>query len=144
MKRYSERAALTTLSEINVTPLIDLAFTLLIIFMILTPLIDKSMDLVAPTSMTATTEIDPAKVRTVSIDRFEVLKLDNDIIDFAGLESALRQMNEQGQAQAVVVRAHFELPVQRVVDIMDTLQRAGITRVSVVTREPQREGKAAP
>ncbi len=137
MRRYSERAALTTLSEINVTPLIDLAFTLLIIFMLLTPLMDKSMDLVAPTSNVATTEIDPAKVRTVSIDRFEVLKLDNDPVDFAGLEAALRQLREQGQAQAVVLRAHHELPVQRIVDIMDTLQRAGITRVSVVTREPQ-------
>ncbi len=137
MRRYSERAALTTLSEINVTPLIDLAFTLLIIFMLLTPLMDKSMDLVAPTSNVATTEIDPAKVRTVSIDRFEVLKLDNDPVDFAELEAALRQLREQGQAQAVVLRAHHELPVQRIVDIMDTLQRAGITRVSVVTREPQ-------
>lgn len=137
MRRYSERTALTTLSEINVTPLIDLAFTLLIIFMILTPLIDKSMDLVAPTSDTATTEIDPAKVRTVSIDRFEVLKLDNDTISFSELETTLRDLREQGQAQAVVLRAHQELPVQRVVDIMDTLQRAGITRVGVVTREPE-------
>ncbi len=136
MRRYSERAGLSTLSEINVTPLIDLAFTLLIIFMILTPLIDKSMDLVAPTSAAATTEVDPATVRVVSIDRFEVLKLDEREIAFSDLEQELRELKAQQQASAVVVRAHHELAVQKLVQIMDSLQRAGITRVGVVTREP--------
>ncbi len=137
MRRYSERAGLATLSEINVTPLIDLAFTLLIIFMILTPLIDKSMDLVAPTSDAATTEVDPATVRVVSIDRFEVLKLDDQEIGFDQLEGELRSLKDNDQASAVVVRAHNELPVQKLVQIMDTLQQAGITRVGVVTREPE-------
>lgn len=136
MRRYSQRGGLSTLSEINVTPLIDLAFTLLIIFMLLTPLIDKSMDLVAPTSDEATTEVDPSAVRMVSVDRFEALKLDNEPVDYDQLESRLRSLRIAGEAQAVVVRAHRDLPVQRVVDIMNSLQRAGITRVGVITREP--------
>ena len=136
MRRYSERAGLSTLSEINVTPLIDLAFTLLIIFMLVTPLIDRSLELLAPTSDTASTEIDPARVRTVSIDRFEVLKLDDEEIGYQQLERRLRELRQSERAAAVVVRAHRELPIQRVVEIMDTLQRAGITSVGVVTREP--------
>ena len=50
MRRYSQRNSLTTLSEINVTPLLDLAFVLLIIFMITTPLLESSMNLVIPSS----------------------------------------------------------------------------------------------
>ena len=50
MRRYSQRQNLSTLSEINITPLLDLAFVLLIIFMITTPLLESSMNLVIPSS----------------------------------------------------------------------------------------------
>ena len=46
MRRYSQRNSLTTLSEINVTPLLDLAFVLLIIFMITTPLLEDRKSVV--------------------------------------------------------------------------------------------------
>jgi biopolymer transport protein ExbD len=55
MRRFSDRNALHTLSELNVTPLLDLAFVLLIIFMITTPLMENSMDLIVPNSSTAKT-----------------------------------------------------------------------------------------
>ena len=48
MRRFSERHQLHTLSELNVTPLLDLAFVLLIIFMITTPLMENSTDVVSP------------------------------------------------------------------------------------------------
>jgi biopolymer transport protein ExbD len=75
MRRYSDKQPLSTLSEINVTPLLDLAFVLLIIFMITTPLLENSMDLVVPSSQAASKEVDPSKVTIGSIDRDEVLKL---------------------------------------------------------------------
>ena len=46
MRRYSNRTSLSTLSEINITPLLDLAFVLLIIFMITTPLLENSKTLI--------------------------------------------------------------------------------------------------
>ena len=48
MRRYSQRTTLSTLSEINVTPLLDLAFVLLIIFIITTPLLENSVNLSIP------------------------------------------------------------------------------------------------
>jgi len=48
MRRFSQRSALVTLSEINITPLLDLAFVLLIIFVITTPLLEKGLDLQLP------------------------------------------------------------------------------------------------
>src|ERR1700709_691830 len=48
MRRFSQRNSLVTLSEINITPLLDLAFVLLIIFVITTPLLDQSINLKLP------------------------------------------------------------------------------------------------
>jgi biopolymer transport protein ExbD len=64
MKRYSERSGLQTLSELNVTPLLDLAFVLLIIFMITTPLMENKVDLVVPTSEASKNAVHPDAVQT--------------------------------------------------------------------------------
>ena len=61
MRRYSQRTGLTTLSEINITPLLDLAFVLLIIFMITTPLLENSVNLVIPSSGAANAPVNPAE-----------------------------------------------------------------------------------
>lgn len=141
MRRFSDRNAMHTLSELNVTPLLDLAFVLLIIFMITTPLLENSMDLVVPTSATAKTEINPALVQTVSIDRNDVLKLNEQVLTAEDLEGRLQQLRRETPGLAVVVRPHKELPVQNFVRVMDLLHKAGITKVGVMTR-PEDQGGA--
>ena len=142
MRRFSDRNAMHTLSELNVTPLLDLAFVLLIIFMITTPLLENSMDLVVPTSATAKAEINPAQVQTVSVDRNDVLKLNEQVMTADDLESRLRELRRETPGLAVVVRPHKELPVQNFVRVMDLLHKAGITKVGVMTR-PEDQGSAA-
>jgi len=134
MRRYSDKQALTTLSEINVTPLLDLAFVLLIIFMITTPLLERSMDLIVPTSQAAEGAVDPAKVLTVSVDRDDVIQLDQEPVTLATLEEQLSARRVRDARTAVVVRAHRDLPVQRFINVMDVIARAGITKVGVMTR----------
>src|ERR1700691_2259216 len=51
MRRFSQRNSLVTLSDINITPLLDLAFVLLIIFVITTPLLEKGLDLQLPSGV---------------------------------------------------------------------------------------------
>ncbi|RYD43085.1 MAG: hypothetical protein EOP83_32105, partial [Verrucomicrobiaceae bacterium] len=67
MRRFSDRPSLQTLSELNITPLLDLAFVLLIIFMITTPLMEKSVDLVLPSSEAAPNAVDPSAVQNIVI-----------------------------------------------------------------------------
>lgn len=134
MRRYSDKQALSTLSEINVTPLLDLAFVLLIIFMITTPLLERSMDLIVPTSQAAEGAVDPAKVLTVSVDRDDVIQLDKEPVTLAALEEQLSALRARDAQTAVVVRAHRDLPVQRFINVMDVIARAGITKVGVMTR----------
>ena len=77
MRRFSQRSALVTLSEINITPLLDLAFVLLIIFIITTPLLEKGLELKLPKvggqSMRPPNKND---IKTVEISAQGVLMLD--------------------------------------------------------------------
>jgi biopolymer transport protein ExbD len=137
MRRYSSRQSLQTLSEINVTPLLDLAFVLLIIFMITTPLIENSIDLVVPSSSTAKTSVNPADVFTISMDKNDVMKLNNEVVTAADLETRLASLHAENPLTAVVVRPDRDLAVQKFVSVMDILQRTGITKVGVMTHPEQ-------
>lgn len=133
MRRFSDRHGLTTLSELNVTPLLDLAFVLLIIFMITTPLMDNSVELVVPSSEAARNAVDPSAVQTVSINRDELVQLNGKPTTVAQLEADLTALKQSQPQVAVMIRAHKELPVQRLIDLMDAVQRAKISTIGVVT-----------
>src|SRR5881396_3931422 len=92
MKRYSQRHSLSTLSEINITPLLDLAFVLLIIFMITTPLLENSMSLVIPSSGATNPPINSSQVQTVSIDGSETIRFNNQVVDLEALTAQLIQL----------------------------------------------------
>ena len=135
MRRYSNRNSLSTLSEINITPLLDLAFVLLIIFMITTPLLENSKTLIIPSSATTNAPINPAAVQTLSMDRNEVIRLNEQVIDLATLEGRLAALKAADPNVAVVIRPDRNLPVQKLVSLMDALQRADITKVGIATQE---------
>ena len=134
MKRYSNRSNFSTLSEINVTPLLDLAFVLLIIFMITTPLLENSMNLVLPSSSAANAPISKAQVQTISIDRDETIRINNEIVDSDSLAVRLLELKRANPDVAIVIRPDRELPVQKLVTLMDLLQRAQITKVGIATK----------
>ena len=137
MRRYSSRTSLSTLSEINITPLLDLAFVLLIIFMITTPLMENSKALVIPSSNTTNAATNPSTVQILSIDRSEVVRLNEELIEPAALESRLAALKTADPNVAVVIRPDRTLPVQKLVSLMDALQRAAITKVGIATQEEQ-------
>jgi len=134
MRRYSQRNNLTTLSEINVTPLLDLAFVLLIIFMITTPLLENSMNLVIPSSGAPNPPMNSSQVQTISIDRSDVIQFNNQIVDPETLTRQLLALKETNPDVAIVIRPDRELPVQKLVSLMDALQRAQITKVGIATK----------
>ncbi len=134
MRNRHQRQSLGTLSELNVTPLLDLAFVLLIIFMITAPFLAESADLTIPSSKASREAVDPAKVFTISIDRHRAIELDGTPIGLADLPSGIRQLKERHPGMGVIIKAHNELPVQDLVGVMDTLRDAGVAKVGVVTK----------
>lgn len=134
MRRYSQRQSLSTLSEINITPLLDLAFVLLIIFIITTPLLENSLTLSIPSSTAANASVDPSKVQTISIDRLEAITFNNEPVDSETLAARLGAAKLANPDVAVVIRPDRELPVQKLIGLMDAVQRAQITRVGIATK----------
>jgi biopolymer transport protein ExbD len=125
---------LISLSEINITPLLDLAFVLLIIFMITTPLLESSMNLVIPSSGEKNPQINASQVQTISIGRNEAIKLNNQVVDLETLRAQLTELKRSNPDLAVVIRPDRDLPVQKLVALMDALQSAQITRVGIATK----------
>ena len=134
MRRFSKREGLHTLSEINVTPMLDLCFVLLVIFMITTPLLENNSDLALPTGAGSDKPVDPEKVRTVAVDRNEGVQLDGAPVTLPQLRARLEALHEQqGNDLAVVIRAHKQLTVQNLVGVMDAVRAAHVAKVGIIT-----------
>src|SRR2546423_222754 len=136
MRRYSQRQSLSTLSEINVTPLLDLAFVLLMLFMITTPLLENSMNLVIPSSGAKNPPINRSQVQTVSIDRTDTIRFNNQAVDLATLITRLTELRAANPDVAIVIRPDRELPVQKLIGLRDAVQGAGITKVGTAKKAP--------
>jgi biopolymer transport protein ExbD len=139
MRRFSDRQTLHTLTEINITPLLDLAFVLLIIFIITTPLMEKSVNLEVPTSGEANQSVDASTVQTIGIDRDNAITFNDETVDLSTLESRLIALHAENPEAPVIVRPDKSLTVQQLVSVMDVLQRAKISKVGVATRSEQSE-----
>jgi biopolymer transport protein ExbD len=138
MRRYSQRQNLSTLSEINITPLLDLAFVLLIIFMITTPLLESSMNLVIPSSGATNPPIKSSQVQIVSIDRNETIRFNNQVIHLKALTARLMELKQINPDIAVIIRPDRDLPVQQLIALIDALKQAQIMKVGIATRaEPK-------
>ncbi|MBV8377357.1 MAG: biopolymer transporter ExbD, partial [Verrucomicrobia bacterium] len=109
----------------------------LIIFIITTPLMENSVNLVVPTSGEATQSVNPSQVQTISIDKDDIMRLNGEVVEAATLEARLLALQAEKPEASVVVRPHKELPIQRFIEVMDILQRARISKVGILTRPDQ-------
>jgi biopolymer transport protein ExbD len=133
MRRFSQRNPLVTLSDINITPLLDLAFVLLIIFVITTPLLEQSIDLRLPRGGQTEKRIDPRNIRTVEVSNTGVYALDKQRISLPQMISRLAQDFRANPNLIVYIRADKDAPYGNVATLIDGCQKNGITRYSLRT-----------
>jgi biopolymer transport protein ExbD len=133
MRRFSDRQSLHALNELNVTPMLDLAFVLLIIFMITTPLMENSVDLKLPSSDAAKDAVDPQMVQTITINNAAQIALNGEPLELAELARQLVALKEAKPEIAVVIRSDRELAVQKLIDVVDAVKHARISKIGVVT-----------
>ncbi|MEM6883719.1 MAG: biopolymer transporter ExbD [Verrucomicrobiota bacterium] len=124
MKRYSQRHGGTLLSELNVTPLIDLAFTLLIIFMITAPLMEHSLEIELPKSDQQTSST-PDTIREIAVDANGTIFFEKQAINLKELELALADLMRRDPNGAVSLRADANLRYQQLVLVLDTIKESG-------------------
>ena len=138
MRRFSQRSSLVTLSEINITPLLDLAFVLLIIFVITTPLLEQSINLKLPQGGRPDAKIDKRDIRTIEVDCKGSLRLDKQPVRLAQLEAELSKDHQMNPNLVVHIRADENGKYKEVATVLDTCQRVGITKYSLRTDPPKR------
>lgn len=138
MRRFSQRSALVTLSEINITPLLDLAFVLLIIFVITTPLLDKGINLKLPSGGAESQPPDKKDVRTVEIDARGNFYFDKHPMALNQLETELVRDYAANPNLIVYIRAAEDGRNKETYAIIDRCLKHGITRFSLRTDPTKR------
>jgi biopolymer transport protein ExbD len=125
MKRFSQRNSLVTLNEINITPLLDLAFVLLIIFVITRPMLEQQLPLQLPQNMgqADNQNIDPRDVRRVEITPRGEYWLRGQRLSMAQLEGELIRSHRQDPKLIVYVAADKRTPWDYVIAVFDACMR---------------------
>ena len=138
MRRFSQRNALVTLSEINITPLLDLAFVLLIIFVITTPLLEQSMNLTLPKGGKTDKKIEQRDIRTVEISPKGAFALNRQQMTLNQIEANLVRDFQANPNLVVYIRADEKCLTRDLYAVIDRCQRNGITNYSLRT-EPEKK-----
>jgi biopolymer transport protein ExbD len=133
MRRFSQRSYLVTLSEINITPLLDLAFVLLIIFVITTPLLDKGMNLSLPRGGSTDVRYDPRNRKTVEIDARGNFMLNGRRMLPDQIEQELKRVFQTNPNLVVNIRADKDGRIEPFAEIINRCIRNGITKISFRT-----------
>ena len=128
----SKRGRRAAMSEINVTPLVDVMLVLLIIFMVTVTLPAVGVPVELPESRAAPVEEKPDQI-TVSIDAAGTIYIEDAPVPAGGLPAALEALNRGGEQPLVVLRGDRSLDYGRVMQVMGELGRAGFTSISLVT-----------
>ncbi|MSR43382.1 MAG: biopolymer transporter ExbD [Pedosphaera sp.] len=133
MRRFSQRNSLVTLNDINITPLLDLAFVLLIIFIITTPLLEQGIDLKLPAGGKTDRPLEKRDIRTVEINPKGVYLLDRQPRSIDQVEAELVQSFRANPNTVVYIRADENGMNKYLYAVIERCQRHGITRFSLRT-----------
>ena len=134
MRRFSQRNSLVTLSDINITPLLDLAFVLLIIFIITTPLLEQGLNLKLPTGdVVDNKKIDPKDVRTIEVSTAGQYFMNGRWFTLQQVTKQLYDEHRRNPRLLIYVRADENGPYKNVAAILNVLEVNGIDQVSLRT-----------
>ena len=129
----------TSLSEINVTPFVDVMLVLLVIFMVTAPMIQSGISVNLPQAETDSTPAEEGLTLTIKADRY--IYIENSIINEFLLEQKLKEYFFGKEKKLVFIRADQSLPYGYVIRIMDITKKAGVEVIGLITRDLEPEEK---
>ena len=138
MARKKMRSQLDAIDQINITPLLDLTFMLLIVFMITTPLMENGIDVTPPT-MNAD-KIDTEKVvRNLTITRDGILTYEKTPVTPKELLETLKTLQQNSPDAVLLLRADGSRSYSEVIAVMKTIRESGFKNVQLVTLSDGKE-----
>jgi biopolymer transport protein ExbD len=120
--------------EINITPMLDLAYVLLVIFIIMTTATVQGIKVNLPKA-SAQPSLAENKTKAITISADGTTYLDTFPVTMPELENMLRQYKAANPNLPVIIKADAAIPYQRVVDVLDMLGRLEITQLGLVTQK---------
>ena len=132
MKKFS-KGHHGSLNELNITPLLDLAFVLLVIFIITTPQMSNDLEMNLPSPKKEKAPAPPPKVNRINVDTAGKITLNDQVMELAALKQTLVSMKAGDPETTVVVKGASDVDYQRVIGVLDALQQADITKVGLAT-----------
>ena len=120
------------IADINITPLLDLAWVLLVIFILTTTALVQGIEVKLPETADHKEEV-PTEVATVAIDRAGLIFLNDERIELSALEEKLRIFKLANPALPVILRADRTLAYDQVVKVLDSIKRVPVENLALAT-----------
>ena len=131
MKKCS-KSAHHTMSELNITPLLDLAFVLLVIFIITTTPIVNDLEMKLPTASKHQKD-PPKKANYVTVDASGAIWINKAPVELASLQPTLAILRNTDIDLSVIIRADSKTKYGRIREVLDACQQANLVKVELAT-----------
>jgi biopolymer transport protein TolR len=132
-RRNSRRRSNTgTMSDINVTPLVDVMLVLLIVFMVAAPLMTTGVPIELPKTQ-AKQLATPSEPLTISVQADRKVFIDKTEISLLDLPAKLQALAKNGNEEQLMVRGDTNVPYGAIMEVMGVLNSAGYSKISLVT-----------
>ena len=132
-RRRGSRGKPGVMSEINVTPFVDVMLVLLIIFMVAAPLLTVGVPLELPKTAAQAVPTEQEEPLTISLQADGALSIQNTTVSEAELIDKLRAIAAERQDDKLFLRADGAIPYEKVVQVMGALNAAGFHAITLVT-----------
>lgn len=129
----------TFISDINVTPFVDVMLVLLIIFMVSAPMMKEGMKVDLPEAEARA--LGESQDLVISINSEKAVDINGSPVEMSRLGMILSQIREQRSVDAVYLQADRRIPYGFVVQVMSTIRSTGLTKIGLVTQPPALTGK---
>jgi len=123
-----------TMTELNITPLLDLVFVLLVIFIITTPQLVNNLEMTLPSGKPPPPKKDKPKIIRIEVSADGTITLDGAVLTASQLKEKLTGLKAENPDVPVVVKGSDEVEYQSMVVVLDTLQQLDITKVGLATQ----------
>jgi biopolymer transport protein TolR len=130
----------TSLSDINVTPFVDVVLVLLVMFMVTAPILQSGIEVNVPKTRTVK-EITEERL-VITIDKDQRVYLGNDPVNINEIAARLHAKIRHPEGQSIFIRSDENVPFGAFATVMDAVKRTGITNVSIVTQPIERTNAA--
>ena len=127
------------MNELNITPLLDLAFVLLVIFIITTPQLVNNLEMFLPSGKpppAADPNAPKPKINKIEVQASGQIVFNEQIVTLAALKDTLKQMKTADPELGVVVKGSDDADYQYMVSVLDVVQSLDITKVGLATQGP--------